>query len=135
MTHFLPGVIAVHRVDGMPVIQRNTVFVKLLRDGGNMVMQERKIKQAGRFPCPLRNLPQRPLGDPGIAAAAVGLPVVAAEMFGAGRDALGLDAPNHGGGQLTGHQRIFRIILEIPAAEGASVDIDGGTATCRWRFP
>ena len=45
MAHFLPGVIAVHRVDGMPVIQRNTVFVKLLRDGGNMVMQERKIKQ------------------------------------------------------------------------------------------
>ena len=71
------------------------------------------------------NFPQRPLRNPGIASEAVGLLVVAAEVLDAGRNILGLNALHHCRRQLPGHQRVFRIILKVPAAQGASVDVDG----------
>ena len=42
---------------------------------------------------------------------------------------LGLDAPHHSPGQLAGKQRVLRVILKIPAAQGVPMNIH------RWGQP
>ena len=72
------------------------------------------------------DFPQRPLGQAGVALPAVGLLVVAGEVLQGRGHAHALDAPDHGCSQLARQQRILGVILEVAAAQGAAVDVDGG---------
>ena len=45
MTHFLSGVIAMHEIDRVAVVQLDAVFVKLLRNCGDVIVQNREIRE------------------------------------------------------------------------------------------
>ena len=49
--------------------------------------------------------------------------VVGGKVLDAGADTPGLDAVDHGGREAAGQQRIFRKVLEVPAAEGVPLDV------------
>lgn len=71
-------------------------------------------------------LPERALGNSGIAFKAVRLPVVAGEvLYGCG-DFLRLDAAHVGGAALSGEEGILGEILEVASAQGIAVDVHRG---------
>lgn len=72
------------------------------------------------------NLPQGTLRHARVAGITVRFLIVAAEMLDAGGNVLRLNALHHCRRQLARDQRVFGIILEVPAAERTSVDVDGG---------
>ena len=48
-------------------------------------------------------------------------------VFGTRADTLGLDSTHHSGTDLTGEDRIFGVVFEIPSAEGIAMDIHSRT--------
>ena len=75
---------------------------------------------------PQVNLPDGPLGNPGVTVAAVGLLVVQGKVLRGGRDMLALHAPDQSCGLLACQQRILGIILKVPAAQRVPVDVHTG---------
>ena len=72
-------------------------------------------------------LPQGALIEHRVAGHAAQLLTVDRKVFGAGRDAVFLDAAHIGGGHPAREDGVFREILEVTAAEGAALDIQAGT--------
>ena len=70
------------------------------------------------------HLAQRPLVDVGRSGVAVRLLVVGREMLAAGKAAWDrLDALGYGRGHLAGDEGVFRVVLEVPAAERMPDDV------------
>ena len=69
-------------------------------------------------------LAQRALVDHRVRCHAAQLLRVDRKMFGAGRNAVGLDAPHVPCGHLAGKIRVLREILEVAAAEGAALGVE-----------
>lgn len=72
------------------------------------------------------NLPERALGNSGIAFKAVRLPVVAGKVLYRCGDFLRLDAAHIGGAALSGEEGILGEILEVASAQGIAVDVHRG---------
>ena len=71
------------------------------------------------------NLPERTLGDSGIAFKAVRFPVVAGEVLDRCGYLLRLDAAHVGGAALSGEQGILGEIFEVSPAQGIAVNVHG----------
>ena len=73
------------------------------------------------------DLAQRPLGDVGADAQAVGLLIVGGKVLERGAHALGLHAGDDTYGLMAGQIRVFGPIFEAAAAERIALDVDAGT--------
>ena len=89
-------------------------------DGFRLALPHRHL-EAGEI-----ELLHGPAVDDAVRVHPQGLLGVDRQMLGAGGDALGLDAPDGGGGQLAREVGILGKILEVPAAQGAPLQVQAG---------
>ena len=71
------------------------------------------------------NLTQGALVHPAVRRHAAGLLAVGSKMLGTGPHAFALYALDEPGGQLSGQEGVFAVILEVAAAQRAALDVDG----------